>query len=87
MASSPAGESQQEDDNEFNEDEEVSIHWVNVNPECSVCLQPCLHPVQLTCTHIFCFLCVKGFAFRSKKCALCRHPVSLDYFQQPVVVS
>ena len=28
--------------------------------ECAVCLQTCIHPVQLPCRHIFCFLCVKG---------------------------
>lgn len=27
--------------------------------ECAVCLQKCVHPVRLPCTHIFCFLCVK----------------------------
>ena len=28
--------------------------------ECAVCLQTCIHPVQLPCRHIFCYLCVKG---------------------------
>lgn len=64
----------------------LKVHWVDSTPECSVCLQPCLHPVQLPCTHIFCFLCVKGFAYRSKKCALCRRDVELDYFVDPIVV-
>ena len=64
----------------------LKVHWVDALPECSVCLQTCLHPVQLPCTHIFCFLCVKGFAYRSKKCALCRRDVDLDYFVDPVVV-
>ena len=64
----------------------LKVHWVSSHPECSVCLQQCLQPVQLPCTHIFCFLCVKGFVYRSKKCALCRREVDLDYFVDPVVV-
>ena len=27
--------------------------------ECSVCLDPPLHPVTLPCGHVFCFLCAK----------------------------
>ena len=27
--------------------------------ECAICLQPCMHPVQLPCSHVFCFLCAK----------------------------
>lgn len=66
---------------------ESNICWVEEHPECSVCLQPCLQPVQLPCQHIFCFLCLKGFAYRSKKCALCRREVLLKYFEDPIVVS
>lgn len=64
----------------------LKVQYVDSHPECPVCLQPCLQPVQLPCTHVFCFLCVKGFAYRSKKCALCRREVDLDYFTDPVVV-
>lgn len=42
------------------------------NTECAVCLQSCVHPVRLPCSHIFCYLCVKGVAFQSKRCAMCR---------------
>ncbi|XP_064606844.1 E3 ubiquitin-protein ligase rnf146-like isoform X2 [Liolophura sinensis] len=54
--------------------------------ECPVCLQPCIHPVQLPCSHIFCFLCVKGVANRSKRCALCRQEIPLSYFHNPKLV-
>ncbi|VDI27838.1 E3 ubiquitin-protein ligase rnf146-like [Mytilus galloprovincialis] len=54
--------------------------------ECSVCLQPSIYPVQLPCRHIFCFLCVKGVANRSKKCALCRQEIPADFFAKPVLV-
>ena len=27
--------------------------------DCPVCLQTCIHPVKLPCSHIFCYLCVK----------------------------
>uniref|UniRef100_A0A8C5JX61 E3 ubiquitin-protein ligase n=1 Tax=Jaculus jaculus TaxID=51337 RepID=A0A8C5JX61_JACJA len=29
-------------------------------PECAICLQTCVHPVSLSCKHVFCYLCVKG---------------------------
>lgn len=54
--------------------------------ECPICLQPCIHPVQLPCTHIFCFLCVKGVANQSKRCALCRSEIPADYLNHPALV-
>ena len=60
--------------------------WLESHPECPVCLQPCLQPVQTPCLHVFCFLCLKGFVYRSKRCALCRSEVPFEYFQNPVVV-
>lgn len=55
--------------------------------ECSVCLQTCIHPVQLPCSHIFCYLCVKGVAHRSKRCALCRMEIPLDFFNNPILIN
>lgn len=55
-------------------------------PDCPVCLQTCSYPVKLKCGHIFCFLCIKGVAFRSRRCALCRQDVDLKYFDDPEVV-
>ena len=51
-----------------------------------MCLQTSIYPVQLPCRHIFCFLCVKGVANRSKKCALCRQEIPPDFFAKPVLV-
>lgn len=53
------------------------------NLECAVCLQNCVHPAQLPCGHIFCFLCVKGIANQSKKCAMCRQEIPQDFIEQP----
>lgn len=66
-------------DVEHFENDEVAI-------ECSVCLQTSIYPVQLPCRHIFCFLCVKGVANRSKRCALCRQEIPADFFAKPVLV-
>ncbi|XP_061674968.1 E3 ubiquitin-protein ligase rnf146 [Syngnathoides biaculeatus] len=56
-------------------------------PECAICLQSCIHPVQLPCHHIFCFLCVKGASWQSKRCALCRQEVPDDFMERPTLLS
>ena len=62
------------------------IHYVTTIPDCVVCMQTCHHPVRLQCGHIFCFLCLKGVAARSHRCALCRAEVPDTYFENPIVV-
>lgn len=54
--------------------------------ECAVCLQTCIHPVRLPCTHIFCFLCIKGVAFQSRRCAMCRQEIPADVLLHPQLV-
>lgn len=54
--------------------------------ECAVCLQTCVHPVQLNCDHIFCFLCVKGVTTHSKRCPMCRREISPGYLDKPNLV-
>uniref|UniRef100_A0A1B6EDU8 E3 ubiquitin-protein ligase n=1 Tax=Clastoptera arizonana TaxID=38151 RepID=A0A1B6EDU8_9HEMI len=55
--------------------------------ECAVCLQVCVHPAKLPCGHIFCFLCLKGIANQSKKCAMCRQEIPSDYLDKPDLVT
>ena len=56
--------------------------------ECPVCLQTCVHPVQLPCNHIFCFLCVKGvLANQRRRCALCRKDIPPEFLDNPKLVS
>lgn len=55
-------------------------------PECAICLQRCVHPVRLPCCHVFCFLCVKGASWQSKRCALCRQEIPEDFLDQPVLL-
>lgn len=56
-------------------------------PECPICLQICIHPVILPCSHVFCFLCVKGASWHSKRCALCRQEFPDDCLERPVLLS
>lgn len=51
--------------------------------ECPVCLQPCIHPARLPCGHVFCFLCLKGIAQQSRRCAMCRQEIAPDYLDKP----
>lgn len=52
--------------------------------ECAICFEQCKFPVQLPCSHVFCFLCIKGSTFNiSFRCALCRQDVPHDYFDHP----
>lgn len=54
--------------------------------ECAICLQPCVHPARLPCTHVFCFLCLKGIARGPHTCAMCRAPIPQDYTDNPDLV-
>jgi len=58
--------------------------------ECSVCLDPPVHPVSLPCGHIFCYLCAKGLGSghgASKLCSLCRRPIPFGYLESAEVLS
>lgn len=59
----------------------------STTPECAICLQSCVHPVCLPCAHVFCFLCVKGASWQSKRCALCRQEIPEDFLERPVLLS
>ena len=63
-----------------------TVEEVDFHPDCPVCLQSCFYPVKLPCGHIFCFLCIKGVVLRSRKCALCRHTVGIDYLENPTLI-
>lgn len=51
--------------------------------DCSICLQKFVHPAQLPCGHIFCFLCIKGCAFHRRRCPICRQQFSIRFFDDP----
>lgn len=53
---------------------------------CPICLQPPVHPVELPCKHVFCFLCLKGMAARDLRCGLCRAPFPREFIVNPMVV-
>ena len=54
--------------------------------ECAVCLQPSIHPVQLPCTHIFCYLCVKGVTIQSQRCPMCRREIPQSFLEHPTLL-
>lgn len=51
--------------------------------DCAICLQPFVQPIQLPCSHTFCFLCAKGIALQRQPCALCRTVIPLDFLTKP----
>jgi len=58
--------------------------------ECSVCLDPPVHPVTLPCTHIFCYLCAKGLtrqAGQLASCSLCRKDIPHGYLESAQVLA
>ncbi|KAK4290056.1 hypothetical protein Pmani_037023 [Petrolisthes manimaculis] len=81
------------DDNEGNDNSKGTLEQQKEGEEeeeemeCAVCLQKCVHPVRLPCSHIFCFLCVKGVANQSKRCAMCRQEIPADFLDHPTLLS
>nr|XP_018914362.1 PREDICTED: E3 ubiquitin-protein ligase rnf146-like [Bemisia tabaci] len=55
--------------------------------DCAVCLETMIQPTELPCKHVFCFLCVKGIAQKTRCCALCRREIPLNYFDSPHLLS
>ncbi|EDV97576.1 GH14620 [Drosophila grimshawi] len=55
--------------------------------ECPICLQTCIHPARLPCGHIFCFLCVKGVAYKNRRCAMCRREIPAAFLDNPQLVN
>ena len=51
--------------------------------ECAVCLQTSIHPAELPCGHIFCYLCIKGIVNQGRRCAMCRQDIPNDYLDKP----
>lgn len=54
---------------------------------CCICQEPCVNPVELPCSHVFCYLCIKGVAARNSHCALCRHRITRQVLDNPSVVN
>lgn len=54
--------------------------------ECAICLEPCNLPARLPCSHIFCYLCVKGVATQLQNCPMCRQEIPADYVDRPQLV-
>merc|ERR1719322_668853 len=55
---------------------------------CPICLDPPLHPVELECSHKFCFTCAKGLSNTDDPlnpgcCSLCRAPIPPGFFSRP----
>ncbi|KHN83508.1 E3 ubiquitin-protein ligase [Toxocara canis] len=56
--------------------------------ECSICCQPFTLKATLPdCGHSFCFLCIKGVARRRAACPLCRKPIVVEIFRDPILIS
>eukprot|EP00759_Apiculatamorpha_spiralis_P052016 PhF_6_TR5582/c1_g2_i12/m.8006 len=45
-------------------------------PECPICQQVSLQPVQLKCMHVFCLPCLSDWRSRQKNCPTCRAPIA-----------
>lgn len=54
---------------------------------CCICQELCVNPVQLPCSHVFCYLCIKGVAARNNHCALCRHRINPEALSNPSIVN
>jgi len=59
----------------------------NENSICGICLETFVYPCELTCGHIFCFLCIKGWLQTMNTCAMCRGEISADLLKKPNIIS
>ncbi|XP_058449886.1 E3 ubiquitin-protein ligase rnf146 [Malaya genurostris] len=75
------------DENKQGHSQEKTDTEIAIKLECPVCLQTCIHPARLPCGHIFCFLCVKGVAFKNRRCAMCRRDIPTSYLEHPHLVN
>uniref|UniRef100_A0A0A1XIA7 E3 ubiquitin-protein ligase n=1 Tax=Zeugodacus cucurbitae TaxID=28588 RepID=A0A0A1XIA7_ZEUCU len=75
--------SQEEEQSHSDED----VAGPSVTIECPICLQTCIHPARLPCGHIFCFLCVKGVAYKNRRCAMCRREIPPEFLDHPDLVN
>jgi len=51
--------------------------------DCCICLETALYPVDLPCSHKFCYLCIKGCYQTDQKCPLCRQSIPAKYIEKP----
>lgn len=68
---------------DMNNDNTVPALTRNYTLDCAICMQPFVQPVQLPCSHTFCFLCAKGIALQGQPCALCRADIPVDLLTKP----
>jgi E3 ubiquitin-protein ligase RNF146 len=69
------------------EDGEKTRHQKPGSNHCCICQEQCVNPVELPCSHVFCFLCIKGAAARNNHCALCRQRINPDVLSNPSVIN
>ena len=63
---------------------EESAEAEATDSRCPICLELFSLPISLPCCrHQFCFLCIKGVALRTGKCALCRSPIPQTLLSDP----
>ena len=60
---------------------------VNSDQVCCICQEQCVNPIKLPCSHVFCFLCIKGVAARNNHCALCRQRINPEALSNPSVIN
>lgn len=58
--------------------------------ECSICLDPPVHPIKLPCGHIFCYLCAKGLvnaiSGMASTCSMCRQDIPRGFLESAEVL-
>lgn len=79
--SSQKGINDDNDDKNKNPDLNMSLS----NQTCDVCYDFLQYPVNLPCSHTFCFLCIKGAYFNNKLCPMCRSPIPDHIIKRPQV--
>ena len=70
-------------DGESSQNSQTSQTTDSFSSLCPICYENMIYPIELSCTHTFCYLCVKGAYKENQLCPMCRSPIYKSVINNP----